>query len=51
MRLTDDQIVDILQTVHSICGEDSRVMLYGSRLNTLGYNMDLLSRDDSIELR
>ena len=44
MRLTDEQIKDILQTVHTICGEGSRVMLYGSRLDEhqKGGDVDLL---------
>ena len=48
MRLTHDQIQAIKQTAHALLGEDSRVILFGSRADDTkkGGDIDLLFETD-----
>lgn len=48
MRLTRDQIQAIKETAHAVLGEDSRVILFGSRADDAkkGGDIDLLFETD-----
>ena len=48
MRLTHDQIQAIKQTAHAVLGDDSRVILFGSRADDAkkGGDIDLLFETD-----
>ncbi len=48
MRLTSEQILAIKQTAHQVLGQDSRVTLFGSRVNDAmrGGDIDLLFEVD-----
>ena len=50
MRLTHNQIKAIKQTAHAILGDDSRVILFGSRVDDAkkGGDIDLLFETDGI---
>ncbi|CAK0780400.1 DNA polymerase III subunit beta [Gammaproteobacteria bacterium] len=41
MRLTDDQIQAILQLAHQLTGEQTRVRVFGSRLDNTAHGGDL----------
>lgn len=50
MRLTPDQIQAIKQTAHTVLGDDSRVTLFGSRVDDAkkGGDIDLLFETDHL---
>jgi len=50
MRLTTDQIEAIKQTAHAVLGDDSRVILFGSRVDDTkkGGDIDLLFETDNL---